>query len=107
MGHTDAVQHEINVKKGVAPTKLPKRRLPLKQQDIVTAEVTKMLDKGIIQESQSPWTSLVVIVKKKDGKYRFCVDYRKFNEVNMWTAICFQILKIRLTPSQERDTSAR
>ena len=40
-----------------------------------------MLDKGIIQESKSPWTSSVVIVKKKDSMYRFCVEYRKLNEV--------------------------
>ncbi len=81
MGRTDAVKHEINVDIGVAPVRLPKRRLPLKQQDIVTTEITKMLEKGIIQESQSPWTSPVVIVKKKDGTYRFCVDYRKLNDV--------------------------
>ena len=65
MGRTSAVKHEIKVEKNLEPIRLPKRRLPLNQQDIVTDEVQKMLDKGIIKESQSPWSSPVVIVKKR------------------------------------------
>ena len=40
-----------------------------------------MLDQGAIQHSDIPWSSPVVLVKKKVGSARFCIDYRKVNEV--------------------------
>ena len=52
-----------------------------KENEIIKAEIDKGLEAGLIRPSKSPWTSPIVLVKKKDGKTRFCVDYRKLNSV--------------------------
>ncbi len=46
-------------------------------------EVEKMLASGTIEEAEGPWASPVVLVKKKDGTMRFCVDYRRLNEATV------------------------
>ena len=56
-------------------------RIPQSQLEMVNEHIKSMLDKGIIQESNSPWCQPLVIVSKKDGSPRFCVDFRKLNSV--------------------------
>ena len=66
-------------------------RTPIKQcyrprnsatQKIINEEVGKMFAEEVIQPSSSPWSSPVVIVRRKDAKPRFCVDFRKLNQVS-------------------------
>lgn len=67
--------------------KLPHRRLSVKKEkEIVDNEIDKMLDDDIIEPSSGPWASPILLVKKKDGSIRFCIDYRKVNLVVMKNA---------------------
>ena len=51
--------------------------------EFLEQEIRKMEKDGIISPSESPWSAPVVIVKKKNNKFRLCVDYRKLNEITV------------------------
>jgi hypothetical protein len=63
------------------PIKQVPRRLPYHKQAIVKAELEKMLKANITRPNSSPWASPIVLVTKKDGTTRFCIDYRKLKDV--------------------------
>ena len=59
----------------------PTRRTPFAAREEISRQLTQMQEQGVIQPSCSPWASPVVLVRKKDGSLRFCVDYRGINSV--------------------------
>ena len=76
--HTDAVEHTIDTGDSSPIRGAPRRMSPqkIKQEE---ACVEEMLSGGPIEPSDSPWSAPVVLVTKKDGRSRFCVDYRRLN----------------------------
>ena len=80
LGCTQMIQHHIDTN-GASPIRQQARRVPLPRRETVKTLLQGMLDKGIITPSRSPWASPIVLVTKKDGSTRFCVDYRKVNTV--------------------------
>ena len=80
LGETNVVHHSINTGEH-PPIRQAPRRVPFVLRKKIEEMVDEMVQKGIIQPSKSPWASPVVLVTKKDGGTRFCVDYRKLNAV--------------------------
>ena len=76
MGRTDVVQHEIDTGDN-KPVRQALRPQPLAMLPMIDEQLDEMLKLKIISPSCSEWASNVVMVKKKDGSLRFCVDYRK------------------------------
>ena len=79
-GSTSIVKHEIDTE-GSHPIKHYPRRIPHFMKSKVEELIADMLQKKVIRPSKSPWSSPIVLVAKKDGTIRFCVDYRKLNYV--------------------------
>ena len=80
LGVTSVVQHSIHTGEH-RPTRQPVRRMPFSLRPQVDKLVQEMLTQGVIEPSASPWASPVVLVRKKDGTMRFCVDYRRLNSI--------------------------
>ena len=80
-GHgTDLVLHEIPTG-SQAPVAVRPYRAPVHLREILSKEIDAMLKAGVITPSYSPWSAPVVLVTKKDGSMRFCVDYRRLNAI--------------------------
>ena len=78
MGRTNLVKHHVKLTDPV-PFKEAYRRIPPQMYDEVKTHLQEMLDLGAIRPSNSPWASAIVLVRKKDGRLRFCIDLRKLN----------------------------
>ncbi|KAJ7991583.1 hypothetical protein DPEC_G00285370 [Dallia pectoralis] len=77
-GHTTAVKHTIRLQ-DETPFKERSRPIHPSDREAVRQHLRELLDASVIRESESPFASPVVVVKKKNGKIRLCIDYRKLN----------------------------
>ena len=80
LGRTSVTRHRILTKID-KPVRIPPRRLGRDKRKIAEDAVDDMLERGVIEPSSSPYCSPVVLIPKKDGSVRFCVDYRRLNDV--------------------------
>ena len=79
-GETDVIQHQIRLTDDT-PIRCKPYPLPYAMQEELRNEVDTMLEMGVVRPSTSPYASPIVIVKKKDGSNRVCIDFRKLNKI--------------------------
>ncbi|MGH0125867.1 UNVERIFIED_CONTAM: hypothetical protein FKN15_074287 [Acipenser sinensis] len=84
-GRTNMIEHAIITPAGVRVRERP-YRIPESRRGAVGREVGDMLELGVIEPSRSEWSSPIVMVPKKDGSTRFCVDFRKVNAISKFDA---------------------
>ena len=92
-GHTDAVEHTIDTADS-PPIRCATRRMSPQKIKQEEACVGEMLSGGQIEPSDSPWSAPVVLVNKKDGGTRFCVDYRRLNLTTVKDAYPYPLPRI-------------
>ncbi|GJR68981.1 putative reverse transcriptase domain-containing protein, partial [Tanacetum coccineum] len=74
---------DIDLIPGAAPiARAPYRLAPYEMKEL-SEQLQELSDKGFIRPSSSPWGALVLFVKKKDGSFRMCIDYRKLNKLTV------------------------
>lgn len=75
--------HHINLKEGSQPINLRPYRYPYVQKEEIEKIVSELMASGVIHPSNSLYAFLVLLVKKHDGSWRMCVDYRSLNEMTV------------------------
>ena len=84
----------------IKPLKQALLRQPINHQKAIDDQVKEMLEQKVIQPSRSAWNSNVVLVKKKDGKLMFCIDYRRLNDSTVEDAYSLPGISVCLDTSR-------
>jgi len=82
-GKTSVTYHHIEIKPGAKPIRRSPYSVNPQKADLIRDELEKMKQIRVIEESNSPWASPVVLIPKPDGSIRFCIDYRKVNDITV------------------------
>ncbi|GKB95809.1 putative reverse transcriptase domain-containing protein [Tanacetum coccineum] len=80
---TRQVEFQINLIPGAAPVARAPYRLAPSEMKELSEQLKELSDKGFIRPSSSPWGAPVLFVKKKDGSFRMCIDYRELNKLTV------------------------
>ena len=82
-GRTNKLQHHIDILPNTKPRNTPPCRYAPARRKLIEDNLAEMLAQGVITPLKSPWASPVVLAPKKDDSLRFCIDYRKLNDVTV------------------------
>nr|GEX36279.1 putative reverse transcriptase domain-containing protein [Tanacetum cinerariifolium] len=77
------VEFQINLVPGAAPVAWAPYRLAPSEMKELAEQLKELSDKGFIRPSSSPWGAQVLFIKKKDGSFRMCIDYRELNKLTI------------------------
>ncbi|GKC07860.1 putative reverse transcriptase domain-containing protein [Tanacetum coccineum] len=77
------VEFQIDLVPGAAPVARAPYRLAPSEMEELSTQLQELSDKGFIRPSSSPWGAPVLFVKKKDGSFRMCIDYRELNKLTI------------------------
>ncbi|GJU89324.1 putative reverse transcriptase domain-containing protein [Tanacetum coccineum] len=77
------VEFQIDLMPGAAPVACAPYRLASSEMRELSVQLQELLEKGFIRSSSSPWGTPVLFVKKKDGSFRMCIDYRELNKLTV------------------------
>ncbi|GJV25494.1 putative reverse transcriptase domain-containing protein [Tanacetum coccineum] len=80
---TRQVEFQIDLVPGAAPVARAPYRLAPSEMKELSEQLKELSDKGFIRPSSSPWGAPVLFVKKKDGSFRMCIDYRELNKLTV------------------------
>ena len=94
LGRTNVVQHSIYTW-DASPIKQSPQRIPYCERPKLEREVHRLLERRFFQPPSSPWASPIVLVRKKDGNVRMCVNFRKL--ITVTKKDCFPLQRLHET----------
>ncbi|GKE43742.1 reverse transcriptase, partial [Tanacetum coccineum] len=99
--------HQIPLKEGEVNVNIRPYRYPPAQKDVIETMVKELLDSGVIRPSHGPFSSPIVMVKKKDGSWRMCIDYKQLNKFTVKDKFPIPVIEELIDKLQEHIDQLR